>query len=241
MTAEINYNKNPTVVGVAQDYIQTPQGIQNMVIRPVVHGLRLTQLALTAMCAPLNGPRELFKLADHMLYWVTYPTRIQNFDRAVRKLHDSFFQDSPQKIVSRISKLYISTLMMVGLVADGVKNLHVRGVVQLSAKASAVLSQVSFLGSLALLMLSAHEIKKQVKKLVRSKPWSPQFNLALIKLVNRVCVAVIAIFAIIAAFAASLISQWLVLGVGIGILVTSLTSHFYEKIHVPKDPKLVAL
>lgn len=233
--------ERPSPFTVAKDYIQTPRGVQNLVIRPVVHGLKITQLALAALCATLNGPRELFRLADHMLYWVTYPNRIKNFDRSVKKLVDSIVKGSLVKIASKVSKLYISTLMMVGLIADAIKHLHVREVIQLSAKSLAVLGQISLMGSFSLLILSGHEMKKQVKILINSEPWSPQFNLALINLINRVCLAALAIVAIITALTAAVVSPWIALGFGVGLLVTSVTAHFYEKIHVSPASKTVAL
>jgi len=92
-----------------------------------------------------------------------------------------------------------------------------------------------------LLMLSMHQIKKQVKKLIKNEPWTPPFNLALINLAGRVLLAAIAIFAILAVFSVGIISPWLILGAGVGLMICSITAHFYEKIHIPPPPKTVAL
>lgn len=227
-------NNKQSAFSVAADYIQTPLGIQNLVIRPVVHALKFTELALS-----VKGPRELFRLADHLLYWVGYPERLKNFDKAARKVKDNLASGSALKIASKVSKLYINSSLVVGLIADGVKNLHTREVIHLAAPYVAVLEQISFLGSIALLLLSMHAIKKQVKRLIANEVWSPKFNLALISLVGKVCLATLAIFGIIAYFSATLISPWLNLGFGVGVLVCSLTSHFYEKIHVDLLPQKV--
>lgn len=229
----------PTAFKVAADYIQTPGGIQNMVIRPVVHGLKLTQLAATALASTVNGPRELFRLGDHLLYWVTYPNRLRGFDRAVKKLVLAFESGSVVKVASKISKFYVQTLMVVGLIADAIKNLAVREIITLSSTASLVIAQISFLGNVALFMLSLHGMKKEVKKLLKNEAWTPPFNLALINLVGKVLLAVVAVLAILSTL--FVISAWIILAVGVGLMVTSITGHFYEKIHLNPGPKTVAL
>lgn len=241
MVDQINLEQKPSAFAVAKDYIQTPNGFQNMVIRPAVHGLKLTQLAVTALASTVNGPRELFRLGDHLLYWVSYPDRLKSFDRSVKKLVGAFQNGSVVKVASKISKFYIQTLMVIGLIADAVKNLCVREVISLSASASLVIAQISFLGNIALLLLSTHQIKKQVKKLIKNEPWTPPFNLALINLAGKVFLVAIAVFAILTVFSATLISPWLVLGAGVGLMICSITAHFYEKIHIPPPPKTVAL
>ncbi len=241
MVDRINSEQSPSAFAVAKDYIQTPTGIQNMVIRPAVHGLKLTQLAVSALASTVNGPRELLRLGDHLLYWVAYPDRLRSFDRSVKKLVNSFQNGSVVKVASKISKFYIQTLLVIGLIADAVKNLCVREIISLSASASLVIAQISFLGNIALALLSMHQIKKQVKKLIKHEPWTPPFNLALINLAGRVLLAAIAVFAILAVFNATLISPWLILGAGVGLMICSITAHFYEKIHIPPPPKTVAL
>ncbi|MBS0628996.1 MAG: hypothetical protein JSS30_02085 [Verrucomicrobia bacterium] len=241
MVDAIKSEQKQSAFSVAKDYIQTPTGIQNMVIRPAVHGLRATQLALTAMASAVNGPREVLKLADHFLYWLTYPNRLRNLDRSVKKVVDSIKNGPVLKVASKISKLYISSILVIGLIADAVKNLHERSVLLLPAPALAVIAKISFLGSIAFLVLSLHQMKKQVKKMIHNEPWSAPFNLALINLVGKVFLAALAIFSIIATFYASLISPWLILGAGVGLMVCSITAHFYEKIHIPPEPKTVAL
>jgi hypothetical protein len=235
----ITNNEKPSVWTVAKDYVQTSIGMQNLLIRPVVHGLRFTELALTALAPTVKGPRELFKLADHLLYWVWYPNRLKNFDTSVRKLERSIYTGSVWKVTSKVSKVYINTMLVVGLVADGIKNLYTRGLIPLDAPYLAVLEQISFLGSIGLLLFSLHQIKKQVKVLMKSVVWSPEFNLALIRLIGRVCLSVIAGIGIASYFAANLVSPWISLGFSVGLLITSLTAHFYDKIHVPKGLKSV--
>lgn len=230
-------NNKQSTFTVAADYIKTPLGIQNMVIRPVVHALKFTELVATALSGTVKGPRELFRLADHLLYWVGYPGRLKNFDKSATKLKESLASGSALKITSKVSKLYINSSLVVGLIADGVKNLHTREIIHLAAPYIAVLEQISFLGNIALLLLSLHAIKKQVKRLIANVVWSPKFNLALITLIGKVCLAAIAIFGIIAYFSATLISPWLSLAFGVGVLGCSLTSHFYEKIHVDLLPQ----
>lgn len=236
-----NKQDEPSALSVAKDYIITPSGIQNMVIRPVVHALKFTELVATALAGTVKGPREVFRLADHLLYWVGYPSRLKNFDKSARKLKDSLTSGSLYKISTKVSKLYIDSSLVIGLIADGVKNLHTKEVIHLSSPYVAVLEQISFMGSIAFLLLALHSIKKQVKKLTHNEAWSPQFNLALITLIGKICLAVLAVFGIIAFFNAPLISPWLTLAFAVGLLVCSVTGHFYGKIHVPQQPKSVAL
>lgn len=235
----IKTNQGPSVWAVAKEYVQTPLGIQNLLIRPVVHGLRFTELALTALAPTVKGPRELFKLADHLLYWVGYPGRIKGLDRSVRKVPDSFSTGSVWKVTSKVSKVYINSMLVVGLVADGVKNLHSRGVVTLAAPYLTIIEQISFLGSIGLLLFSLHQIKKQVKVLLRTVVWSPEFNLGLIRLIGRVCLAAIGVIGIGAHFTSNFVSPWFSLAFSVGILMSGVGAYFYDKIHVQKGLKSV--
>lgn len=241
MGNEINQTQllKPSACSVAKEYVQTATGMQNLVIRPVVHALKFTELALAHLACSVKGPRELFRLADHLFYWVGYPGRIKGLGRSVHKFKEGLSSGSVRKIGSKVSKLYSSTFLVVGLVASGVKHLHNRGIISLAAPYLSILEKIDFLGSIGMLLFALHQIKKQVKIMWNTAAWSPEFNLAFIRTVGRVCLAAIAAFNIIAYFQLAVVSQWIYLGLSVGMLSTTLGGHFYDKIHVPKQPKPV--
>lgn len=235
---QVNYEK-PSVLEVAVDYVQTPEGLNEMVVEPAVTTLKWAEIAVTALSEIVKGPKEIFERAGHILLWAELPTQILKLGRSIVKLKDCVANGSVFLVSDKVAKVYVNATFMTGLVADAAQLLVHEHILALPAAALTVLQVVGFLGGVAMLIKAARGIKKQIPRLMQNKPWSPKFNLALIELISKVCLAVVAIFTMIAFFYSIAPFTWIILVFSTILLILSLISHFYEKIHFP-DKKAVA-
>lgn len=238
MAIQANYDK-PSVLEIAGDYVKTPEGLNELVVEPAVTALKWTEIAVTALSEIVKGPKEIFVRAGHILLWAELPTQIMKLGRSIVKLQNSIASHSLLLASDKAAKVYVNATFMTGLVADAAQILVREHLLILSNTALVVLQVVGFLGSAALLIKAGRGIKKQVFRLIENKAWTPKFNLALIELISKVCLAVVAIFTMLAFFYSLAPFTWIILVFSTILLILSLISHFYEKTHFPDKTKVV--
>lgn len=238
MATQVNYDK-PSVLEVAGNYVRTPEGLHEMVVHPAVTALKWAEIAVTALSEIVKGPKEIFERAGHILLWAELPTQIMKLGRSIVKLKDCVASGSVFLVSDKVAKVYVNATFMTGLVADAAQLLVHEHVLVLSTAALTVLQVVGFLGSAALLIKAARGIKKQIPILMENKAWTPKFNLALIELIAKVCLAVVAIFTMVAFFYSIAPLTWIILVFSTILLILSLISYFYEKTHFPEKSKAV--
>lgn len=227
----------PNVAQVAVDYIQNPDGLRELVVEPIVYSLRWAEIAVTELGELVKGPEKLFESAGHFLLWAELPTQLLKLGRTVVQFGESLANKAYVKAADKAAKIYINTTFLSGLVADAVQVLYHEHLITLGAAALTALQTLGFLGNIALLINAIRGIKKQTIKLMESEPWTPTFNLALIQLSAKVCLAVVAIFSMAAFFVTIVYFTWIILIFSSILLLLSLAAHFYEKTHFPDKVK----
>lgn len=237
-----NHKKEaPSAFEVAKEYIKTPTGLQNLVVRPPLYAMRFAELLITSLSEVVKTPKTILGQTNHFLYWIEYPTTLNNLFKSIVKLKDSIMSGSVFRIANKTSKVYVNSTFSIGLIADLIKIPHSQELFCLSSTQIAILEAVGFAGSIGLLFSSIHGIKRQMKVLARVERGSAEYNLALFRLISRVCLAAIAVFSMVAFFEATIITKWAVLSFTTGLLLFNLISNFYDKMHVSKQEKTVAL
>ncbi|MBS0628995.1 MAG: hypothetical protein JSS30_02080 [Verrucomicrobia bacterium] len=225
--------KLPTVVEVAVDYFQTPEGLRELVVEPAVYALRWTEIAVTALGEIVKGPQKIFESAAHLLLWAELPAQILKLGKSVVKFCECLGNKAFVLAADKAAKVYVNATFLTGLVADAVTLLYHENVIALSSAALTALQVLGFLGGFALFINAARGIKKEIGKLMESEPWTPKFNLSLIRLVSKVVMAVAAIFTMVAFFVTCAYLSWLVLMFSSVLLLLTVVAYFYEKTHFP--------
>jgi len=227
----------PNAAHVAVDYIQQPDGLRELVVEPIVYSLRWAEIAVTELGELVKGPQKLFESAGHFLLWAELPTQLLKLGRTVVKFGDSLANKAFVQAADKAATIYIYTTFLSALGADAVQVLYHEHLITLSTAALTALQTLGFMGNIALLINAIRGIKKQTMKLMESEPWTPPFNLALIRLSAKVCLAVVAIFSMAAFFTAIVYFTYIILIFSSILLILTLVAHFYEKTHVPDKVK----
>lgn len=230
-------DQRPSILKVAADYVQSPDGMNEMVVEPVTATLRWSELAVTALSEIVKGPKEIFERLGHLLLWAELPSQMMKLGRSVVKLKDAVVARSLLLTADKSAKVYVNATFMTGLVADGAQILYHAGMLPLSPLALAVFEVFGLIGSVALLVKAVRGIIKNVQILRAAELWTAQFNLALIALASKVALLVLAVCSIAAFFYSIAPLTWIILIFSTILLILCLVEHFYEKTHFGEKTK----
>lgn len=230
-------NERPTAFEVAKEYIQSPSGLKELVVEPATLSLRWAELAVNALSEIVEGPKKIFEQTSHLLLWAEYPTQLKKLFKSIVQLSDSLSGTSLMAVSDKTAKVYINTTFSGGLIAEGLEILHQEKLITLTALQFSVVQTVVFLGSIALFLNAARGAIKQFNKLLDSELGSPQFTLALLTLIAKVCLAVVAIFSMAAFFEFTIASTAVILAFSTALILFKLISYFYKKTHFPEVDK----
>jgi hypothetical protein len=229
--------QRPSVLKVAADYVQSPDGLNELVVEPVTATLRWSELAVTALSEIVKGPKEIFERLGHLLLWAELPSQMMKLGRSVVKLKDAVVARSLLLTADKSAKVYVNATFMTGLIADGAQILYHAGMLPLSPLALAVFEAFGLIGSVALLVKSVRGIIKNVQVLRAAELWTARFNLALIALASKITLLVVAVFSIAAFFYSIAPLTWIILIFSTILLILCLVEHFYEKTHFGEKAK----
>ena len=241
MAVALNLKQKPTVYSVAKDYVKRPEGIQKMVTRPALRALKWIEWFQGGLSKTGKSYRKAFKNMNYTLNWFNYPKQLQSFGHSVVALKTSVLSGALMELPEKTQKVFINGVFSIDLVADTVRIFHNQKWISLTSSQLQVLSTIGFLSSIALFMTAITGIRTQFSRFLSAERGSPEFKVALLKLVSRVCLLAVSIFGIIAHFYGPVIMQLLSLSVSTSLLLFSLSAHFYEEIHVDKRKKTVAV
>lgn len=221
--------QRPSVLKIAGDYVQTPKGLNELVVDPATTTIRWAEIAVTALSEIVQGPKEIFERIGHVLLWAEIPTQLMKLGRSIVKLKDSIASRSVLLTADKVGKVYVNATFFTGLVADGAQVLYRAGILPLSSVALVALQALGLVGSVALLVKAGRGIIKNFNLLRNYEAWTPQFNFVLIRLVAKILLLVVAIFSIAAVFYSFGPLIWIILIFSTLLLIASLAEYFYEK------------
>lgn len=233
----LDADQRPSVLKVAADYIQSPEGLNEMVVDSVATTLRWSELAVTALSEIVKGPKEIFERLGHILLWAELPAQMMKLGRSVVKLKDAVVARSALLTADKVAKVYVNATFMTGLIADGAMILDHAGILSLSPIAIAAFEVIGLIGSVALLVKAVRGIIKNVQILRATELWTARFNLALIALASKVALLIVAVFTIAAFFYTMGPFTWIILFFSTILLILSLVEHFYDKTHFGEKTK----
>lgn len=225
------------VLKVAAGYVTEPTGLREMIVEPVYYSLRWVEIIVFSVAEMLAGPKAIVEGFNQFLIWVELPDQILKVVKSVAQLGESLFEGSFWKTVDKTAKVYVNGTYTIGVVSDALLLFYQEHLIHLSSVALTAVQVLGLLGNFALLIDAGRGLKKQIVKLIESEPWSPAFNLALIRLIENVALAVVAGFSIAGFFSAAAFCPYVILIFAIVLLLLKLAAHFYEKTHLPDKPE----
>ncbi|NGX38191.1 MAG: hypothetical protein K1000chlam2_01363 [Chlamydiae bacterium] len=240
LSLEGDSKQTQTVFSVAKDYVKSPIGVQQMVVRPVVRSLKWAEWFQGELSQTSRGCKTAFGNMNHTLEWFNYPGQLRSFGHSIVSLKDSMLVGSVAELPEKTQKVFINGVFSIDLIADALKIFHNEKWISLSISQLQVLSTIGFLGSIALFMTAMNGIKMQFSRIITSEIGRPDFKGALLKLIAKVCLLAVSAFGIAAHLYGTIVMQWLSLSVSTGLLLFSLTAYFYEEMHVVNNKKTVA-
>ena len=224
--------ERPGVLTVAGGYLKRPAGVRNLCFQPAIRSLSWADWAV-GISKPLKSLKFHLVQGRGILNWADFPGNIRRFCSAVRKFGTSFSTGNIPYIFQKTAWVGIHAASATALGASVFEVAHHEKWLTLSTKQLSIVNTLGFLGSCAMFISAAVRIKKMIVKLLSCQAWSPQFNLALIRLISSTLLATIATFAMIGfTFGPGHIPVLASLIVGTVFLGTSIGSYFYNEMSV---------
>jgi hypothetical protein len=231
--------KDVQIYDVANEYVQTVSGFQNLLLRPVIYISKAIELSGGILAESAKEVRKVFNNSYQLLYWTDFPGKMERLFHAAMCLEAGLSSGSFWEIQGCVTDLFIKFCFAAGLVKDGVGMLQDAGWASPSPLHATVLSYVGFFSNIAWILWASKEIRNEVVNLTRAKLWSPEGNLSLIRLVARVCFLSFGCIGL--GFSVGLsFNSWLMFAIGVTSLLSSVSGHFYEKMVVNASEKPVA-
>ena len=224
--------EQPGVVTVAGGYLKRPAGVRNLCFQPVIRSLSWADWAV-GISKPLKSFKFHLVQGRGILYWADFPGNIRRFSSAVRKFGSSFSTGNVPYIFQKTAWVGIHAAHTAALGASVFEIAHHEKWLTLTTKQLSIVNTLGVIGSCAMFISAAVRIKKVIVKLLNSPAWSPQFNLALIRLISSTLLATLATFAMIGfTFGPGHIPVLASLIVATVFLGTSVGSYFYNEMSV---------
>jgi hypothetical protein len=228
----------PTVASVAADYISTPSGVQNLMLLPARRMLKWAEYVDILSDAGKECKAIIGNLS-FALFWIDLPSDIKKIAEAVRDLGKNILSGSFRKLPNSTKDLFVRSSAFLDLAGEGVKFLHERSLVVLTASELALIATFGFLGSVALTVSAASSLATQLETIYTEEIGSPKFKLALIRLVAKVCLIAVGVFGMASSVAGLAAPTLLLLILSTTLMLFSLTSYFYNKLYVEPQEKTV--
>ncbi len=240
VSAAQSSENGPTFASVAREHIQTPLGFQRMVVWPALRTFTWMEIAFGTLAESAKSLRKSFKHTNHLVYWIRHPGTLKSCYCSIIKLKNSFSSGSPLTIADRTTKAYMNSAFAIELFSQAAKILHQEEVISLTSFQLKVVGVIGVMESSAFFIAAMYGIKKQVCELKTATIGSPEFNLALIRIVANVCLAIIGIFGMVTFTTGIVISSLAWVSVASLMLIDRLAAHFYEKLYVETHKNSVA-
>lgn len=221
-----------TVFSVAKNFALEPIGFRKMAVDTTLKGFRWYEIIQGNLSIPAVQCKGALQHTRHFLFWLDYPKDVKKCFTAIRDLGSSLSSGSVAKIGAKTTNAYIRTAFAVEIFADAGEILHNENFINLSAKQLQVLGFIGFAASAALFLSSVNAASKQFQLFLDAEIGSPEFKLALIKLISKVTLATIAAIGMVGFLYGEIVASWISLSISTVFLGCSIFAHFYEQLYV---------
>lgn len=224
---------------VAQEYLQKPQGVRNLFLKPTIKMLGWAEWGRGGLSSEALRLKNLFSHTNHILCWVDFPKRVEQLVTAINIFIKEGNSNSFIDLTQKTGWVFIKTVSLVALFIGAVKIAIIEGWMIFSSWQMKILQIFDVLGALSLIASAGVGIEKQIEVLRTSETKSPIAHLALIRLVAKVLFVITTSLSIFSfAFGPKCVAEILFLTVSTTFLAVSLTSYFYEQMYVKKMKKI---
>ncbi|NGX47045.1 MAG: hypothetical protein K1000chlam3_00414 [Chlamydiae bacterium] len=223
-----------TSLSVANEYICTPKGFHNMALRPALKMLKWIDWCSIGLSQTGKECKELLGNFNHVFFWIDFPGDLKKLGKSIVQFKESLFKGSFWDISVETKNVFVRSALATDLIAEGIEICQKENIIQLSATQAVYLSTFGFLGSTALFTTALSGLKTQSNKLIHAEIGSPEFKLALIRVIGKTCLAAIGIFGMVTFLIGQVIANVILLMVSTLLLLCSLAVHFYDKLYVDK-------
>ncbi|NGX47046.1 MAG: hypothetical protein K1000chlam3_00415 [Chlamydiae bacterium] len=170
--------------------------------------------------------------SNSLLNVMDMPTKVSKLGKSIVSLSH---YGTLGEYIERIINVFKKFTSIIGIFVSGIQIAHEEGMILLTSYQFSILDTIGFVGSSALFLKSMTGIKKNFGQLMSSQRWGYAFNLALLKLIGRICGLVTGIFGMITfAFGGGIHAKWVMLGISTISLSMSISKYYFISLY-PKN------
>lgn len=208
-------------------YLEKPRGVQNLVLKP---GIKSIDWGGKYQDLPGEAyeSRRILSRTSQLFSWIDTPKKILSLRRSCSLLNAS--QGTGAFCLQGIGTFKeFTSVLRVGTTSLEVA--HQDGLIALSARCLSILNGVGFLSCLAVVLKNARDLKENFNQLLTSRHWGRAFNLALIKIIYKICAIATGIFGMLTfAYGGDLIAKSILLTLSTISLALSISKYYCKKL-----------
>ena len=220
-------SETDSLLATTLHYLEKPRGVQNLVLKP---GIKSIDWGNKFQDLPKEAyeSRKILSHTSQAFSWIALPKKITNLGKSYTLMNAS--QGTGAFCMQGIGTFKdFMTVVRVGTTSLEVA--HEDSLIALSARQLAILDGVGFLSCLAVVMKNTRDLKENFDQLCTNSPWERAFNLALIKIIYKVCAITTGIFGMITfAFGGGLIAKSILLTVSTTSLALSISKYYCKRL-----------
>ncbi|NGX39750.1 MAG: hypothetical protein KR126chlam1_01083 [Chlamydiae bacterium] len=225
-------------VVVAKDRMQSRKGFKQLVIAPISHSLKWSDWANSGLSRQSQIIKNLCGHTSLALTCFDYPKKMKRAWNTLGKFACYVRKGETRKAVLKTKNVFSHTVSAAAVVGNTYEIGEKVGLLTLSARQIQFFDAVGFLGYISLFWSATHGILKDLQKLSRFQIGEKNWNLTLTKLIAKVCLVFISVFAMVSfVYGPGLVAKWILLSVGTTSLIISIFNHFYDEMYAIEEKK----
>ncbi len=227
-----------SVISVAAERIQTPKGVEQLLLSPILKALRWVEWTFSELSKGASDAKRLSGYTRHIVFYFGFLGNVGEAYKATKDFFNHSYHGKWLAAAEDSTSIFASSMLAGSLVADTFEILHSEGLITLTPFQLAVAGLLNFLGSMALFVVAVKGIKTEVQNLSEGQWGTHTYQLAGGKLAAKILLLAISTFGIIGAIGGgAAINGFVVLSTGTSLLSLSIFNHFYEKMYETKEEK----